>query len=171
MLAGASPWQEYIRENLRVARQNLPRHPFRIVGSEEFIRTMSALGEGGDMTHIPGVTDKRAGVITMQEFFGRNSHVPRFSGRRSTKRSIWFRTRRGEAGHNAARHRGILGEGLLEGLVECVTRDILTTQGIALARPALLAVGNECRSRGSYCAGLACPCWPAFSLEEIFNSS
>ena len=74
VLAGPSQWQEHIRESLRVARQNLPRRAFRIVNSEEFVRTMRALGESGDMAHIPGVTDKRAGIITMQEFFGKNSH-------------------------------------------------------------------------------------------------
>jgi hypothetical protein len=62
VLAGASPWQEYIRENLRVARQNLPRRPFRIVSSKEFAQTMQALGRGCDIAHTPGVTDKRTGT-------------------------------------------------------------------------------------------------------------
>jgi hypothetical protein len=134
VLAGASPWQEYIRENLRVARQNLPRRPFRIVGSEEFIQTMRALGEGDDMAHIPGVTDKRAGIITMQEFFGRNSHAT-FLGAalHEAVHLVSHPPGRSRTQHSTAW--GILGEGLLEGLVECVTRDILSAQGIALARP------------------------------------
>ena len=134
VLAGASPWQEYIRENLRVARQNLPRRPFRIVGSKEFIQTMRALGESGDMAHIPGVTDKRTGVITMQEFFGINSHVT-FLGAalHEAVHLVSHPAGRGRAQHSTAW--GILGEGLLEGLVECITRDILFAQKIALARP------------------------------------
>jgi hypothetical protein len=137
VLAGASPWQEYIRENLRAARQNLPRHPFRVVKSEEFVQTMRALGESGDMTHIPGVTDKRSGIITMQEFFGRNSHVT-FLGAalHETVHLVSHPPGRSRRQHSTAW--GILGEGLLEGLVECVTREILSAQGIALARPSLL---------------------------------
>ena len=45
VLAGPSQWQEHIRQSLRVARQNLPRRAFRVVNSEEFVRTMRALGE------------------------------------------------------------------------------------------------------------------------------
>jgi SAM-dependent methyltransferase len=137
VLAGPSPWQEYIRENLRVARQNLPRRAFRVVNSEEFVRTMRALGEDGDMAHIPGVTDKRAGIITMQEFFGKNSHQT-FLGA-ALHEAVHLVSH--PAGRSRTQHStawGILGEGLLEGLVECVTRDILSTQGIALAQPGLL---------------------------------
>jgi hypothetical protein len=136
VLAGASPWQEYIRENLRVARQNLPHRPFRIVSSKEFARTMEALGDGGDIAHIPGVTDKRAGVITMQEFFGRNSHATYLGAAlHETVHLVSHPVGRGRKRHSTAW--SILGEGLLEGLVECITRDILSAQGIALARPSM----------------------------------
>jgi SAM-dependent methyltransferase len=137
VLAGDSPWQEYIRESLRVARQNLPRRPFRVVNSEEFVRTMQALGESGDMTHIPGVTDKRAGIVTMQEFFGKNSHQT-FLGAALHEAVHLVSHPPGRSGKQHSTAWGILGEGLLEGLVECVTRDILTAQRIALARPGLL---------------------------------
>lgn len=134
VLVGAPPWQEYIRENLRVARQNLPRRPFRIVSNKEFTQTMGALGKGGDIAHTAGVTDKRTGVITMQEFFGVNSRAT-FLGAalHETVHLISHPTGRGRQPHSTAWP--ILGEGLLEGLVECITRDILSAQGIALARP------------------------------------
>lgn len=136
MLAGASPWQEYIRENLRVARQNLPRRPFRIVSSKDFAQTMAALGRDGDIAHTPGVTDKRTGVITMLEFFGVNSHAT-FLGAvlHETVHLVSHLAGRGRQSHSTAWP--ILGEGLLEGLVECITRDILSAQGIALARPSM----------------------------------
>jgi hypothetical protein len=57
-LAGASRWQEYIIENLRLARLNLPRPHFLIVSGKEFAKTMQKLGDGGDVAHIAGVTDK-----------------------------------------------------------------------------------------------------------------
>jgi hypothetical protein len=137
VLAGDSRWQEYIRENLRVARQNLPRRPFRVVSGKEFAQTMRALGFGGDNAHIPGVTDKRAGVITMQEFFGVNSRATYLGAAlHETVHLVSHPAGRGRTQHSTAF--SILGEGLLEGLVECVTREILTAQGIALARAGML---------------------------------
>jgi hypothetical protein len=134
VLAGASRWQAYIRENLRVARQNLPRRPFRIVSSKEFAQTMQALGDGGDIAHIPGVTDKRAGIITMQEYFGVNSRATYLGAAlHEAVHLVSHPAGRGSKPHSTAF--SILGEGLLEGLVECVTREILSAQGIALAKP------------------------------------
>jgi hypothetical protein len=142
VLAGPSPWQEYIRENLRVARQNLPRRPFRVVSGKEFARTMQALGFNDDIAHIPGVTDKRMGVITMQEHFGVSSRAT-FLGAalHETVHLVSHPAGRGRTPHSTAFN--ILEEGLLEGLVECVTRDILSTQCITLPRPGML--GHEQR--------------------------
>jgi hypothetical protein len=135
VLAGTSPWQAFIRENLRVARGNLPDRPFRIVGNRDFIRTMTGLGERGDVTHIPGVTDKRAGII-MQEFFGMDSRAT-FLGAalHEAVHLISHPAGRGRDRHSTAW--GFLGTGLLEGLVESITRDILSAQCIALARPSM----------------------------------
>ncbi len=134
VLAGPSPWQEYIRENLRIARQNLPHRPFRIVSSKEFAQTMQTLGRGGDMAHTPGVTDKRTGILTMQEFFGVNSRAT-FLGAALHEAVHWVSHPAGRGGKSHSTAWPILGEGLLEGLVECITREILSAQGIAQARP------------------------------------
>lgn len=133
VLAGASPWQRYIRESLRVTRQNLPRRPFRVVSSKEFEQTMRALGHQHDLGHIPGVTDKRTGIITMQEFFGINSHAT-YLGAALHEAVHLVSHPPGRAGRQHSTAWGILGEGLLEGLVECVTIDILNAQRIALPR-------------------------------------
>jgi hypothetical protein len=133
VLAGVSPWQRYIRESLRATRQNLPRRPFRVVSRKEFEHTMSALGHEGDLGHIPGVTDKRTGIITMQEFFGINSHAT-YLGAALHEAVHLVSHPPGRAGRQHSTAWGILGEGLLEGLVECVTIDILNAQRIALPR-------------------------------------
>jgi len=134
VLAGPSPWQQFIVTNLRVARQNIPSRPFRVVSAKEFERTMRALGEQGDLGHTPGVTDKRTGVITMQEFFGMNSHAT-YLGAALHEAVHLVSHPPGRANRQHSTAWGIVGEGLLEGLVECVTVDILNTQRIALARP------------------------------------
>ncbi len=132
VLTGPSRWQQYIQDNLRVARQNLPRRPFRIVNSKEFAQTMIALGEQGDLSHIAGVTDKRTGIITMQEFFGLNSHATYLGAAlHEAVHMVSHPPGRGGVSHSTAF--GILGPGLLEGLVECVTREILNANNIAPA--------------------------------------
>jgi hypothetical protein len=142
VLSGSSRWQEYIVENLRVARRNLPRRHFRIVSSKDFAQTMKALGNGGDIAHIPGVTDKRAGVITMQEFFGVNSRATYLGAAlHEAVHLVSHPAGRGRNHHSTAFN--ILGEGLLEGLVELITREILSAQSIALAKPEKL--GHESR--------------------------
>ena len=104
---------------------------------------MRALGEGGDMAHIPGVTDKRAGIITMQEFFGKNSHQT-FLGAALHEAVHLVSAPPGRSRTQHSTAWGILGEGLLEGLVECVTRDILTTPRNR-AGPARLFLGHQQR--------------------------
>ena len=136
VLAGPSPWQQFIVPNLRVARQNIPSRPFRVVNRTEFEQTMRALGDQSDVGHIPGVTDKRTGIITMQEFFGINSHAT-FLGAalHETVHLVSHPSGRANRQHSTAF--GIVGEGLLEGIVECVTIDILNAQRITLARQSM----------------------------------
>lgn len=133
VLVGPSPWQQFLRTNLATARQNLPRRPFRVVNRREFERTMQALGDAGDVGHIPGVTDKRNGIITMQEFFGVNSQATFLSAAlHEAVHLVSHPPGRGDRVHSTAW--GIVGEGLLEGMVECVTIDVLNAQNITLAR-------------------------------------
>jgi hypothetical protein len=136
VLAGPSPWRQFIVPNLRIARQSLPRRPFRIVNHKEFAETMRALGEESEVGHIPGVTNKRTGIITMQEFFGVNSHATYLrAALHETVHLVSHPPGRANRAHSTAW--GILGQGLLEGMVECVTLEILNAQRITLARESM----------------------------------
>jgi hypothetical protein len=134
VLTSPSRWQQYTQKNLRLARQNLPSRPFRIVSSKDFAQTMIALGEQGDLGHIAGVSDKRAGIITMQEFFGINSRATYLGAAlHEAVHLVSHPPGRGRVPRSTAF--GALGGGLLEGLVECITREILTANKIALPGP------------------------------------
>jgi hypothetical protein len=132
VLAGPSPWQQYIRANLRITRQHLPRRPFRVVKYAELAETMRALGDEQNIGHIPGVTDKRTGTIIMQEWFGVNSNAT-FLGA-ALHETVHLVSHPANQGRAHSTGFSILGEGLLEGMVECVTLDILKAQRITLAR-------------------------------------
>jgi hypothetical protein len=154
VLAGPSPWQRYISEGLRVARQNIPRRAFRVASSKEFEQTMRALGQQGDLGHIPGVTDKRTGIITMQEFFGVNSQAT-YLGAALHEAVHLVSHPPGRAGRQHSTAWGIVGEGLLEGLVECVTIDILNTHVSRWLGRKCADTCNACQSRYSSFADLA----------------
>ncbi len=132
VLAGPSPWQTFIAPNLAIARQHQASRPFRVVDFKQFAATMQALGDSGDTAHIPGVTDKRTGIITMQEWFGVNSHAT-FLGA-ALHETVHMVSHPPTQGRSTTLGFSIFGEGLSEGLTECVTIDILRTQKIALAR-------------------------------------
>ncbi len=131
VLAGPSPWQQYIRESLRLARQNLPSRPFRVLSRREFEQIM---GPDVDVSHIPGMTDKRTGTISMLEYFGGSSQATYLhAALHEAVHLVSHPPGRGGRLHSTAWTP--FGEGLLEGIVECVTIDILNEQHIALARP------------------------------------
>ncbi len=131
VLAGPSPWQQYIRESLRLARQNLPSRPFRVLSRREFEQIM---GPDVDVSHTPGVTDKRTGTISMLEYFGGSSQATYLhAALHEAVHLVSHPPGRGGRLHSTAWTP--FGEGLLEGIVECVTIDILNEQHIALARP------------------------------------
>jgi hypothetical protein len=132
VLAGLSPWQQFISPNLAIARQHFPARPFRVVKYREFQDTMRALGNEGSTSNIPGVTDKRTGTITMQEWFGENSGAT-FLGA-ALHEAVHMVSAPPEQGRKTTIGYSIFGEGLNEGLTECVTIDILRKQRIGLAR-------------------------------------
>jgi hypothetical protein len=132
VLAGPSPWQTYITPNLKAARANMASPAFQIVNSDRFAKIMADLGETGDVGNTPGVTDKKRGQITMQDEFGQNAHAARF-GHALHETVHLVSHPAGKTPQGRSSIRGMLAEGLFEGLVEAVTEDILQEQKIALA--------------------------------------
>jgi hypothetical protein len=132
VLAGPSPWQNFIVPNLTIARRHLPSRPFRIVKHRAFIDVMAALGDSGSTSNIPGVTDKNTGIITMQEWLGVNSQAT-FLGA-ALHEAVHMVAAPPEQKRSRTFGYSIFGEGLSEGLTECITIDILRAQRIALAR-------------------------------------
>ena len=134
VLAGPSPWQEYILPNLAITKKKLPAKPFSIVKLREYSDLMDKLGLKDIDRNIPGFTDKQRGTITMVEW-GLNTKTTFLSAALHEAVHLVSHPPQQGAAHSTAWD--ILGQGLLEGMVECVTLDILLAQRIALAKASM----------------------------------
>lgn len=120
VLAGPSRWHEFIRDNIPVAMKAAPSHHFQFLSAKEFERE----GRAGTL----GITNKLTGEIKMLDISSNNAgfaamgaalhelvHLVSHPPEHGKKISMFF----------------VLGEGILEGLTQVVTEDILHQQGIA----------------------------------------
>jgi len=132
VLAGASPWHDYIVPALDETRKNLPEHPFRVLPEAEYKVEFQKIDSKSDPAHTPGITSKQNGFILLQGYFGTKSRETRLGlALHETVHLISHRPGRAGKPHSTAFP--VLGEGLLEGLVELITTDILNEQKIKLA--------------------------------------
>lgn len=134
VLGGDSHWREYIRPACAEARKNIPERAFQVLPPDDYKKELAKLDPNASPTNTPGVTSKREGFIRMSGYFGTKSREAMLGfSLHETVHLVSHRPGRGGQLHSTAI--GPLGEGLLEGLVELVTTDILTTQKIKLADP------------------------------------
>ena len=132
VLAGTSPWQDYVVPALAEARKTLPDRPFRILSRKDYATEFKKIDSRGDPDSSPGITNKKEGIILLLEYFGVKSRATRL-GLALHEAVHLVSHRPGRAGKPHSTAFPVLGEGLLEGLVEVVTSDILRAQTIALA--------------------------------------
>lgn len=129
VLAGPSPWQSFIQTNLKILKNHLPNPSFRILSLREFTDLLSKFGRKNER-NIPGFTEKQTGAITMQEWGPNTKSTFLGAALHEAVHLVSHPPQQGKV-HSTARE--ALGDGLLEGLVECVTIDILQAQKIGLA--------------------------------------
>ncbi|HWA58840.1 MAG TPA: hypothetical protein VG692_16395 [Gemmatimonadales bacterium] len=134
VLGGDSAWRDFLRPACAAARKNIPERPFRVVPQAEYATELAKLDKKATPNDTPGVTNKRDGIIWMQGYFGTKSREAMLG--HSLHEAVHLVSHiPGRAGKQHSTAMGVLGDGILEGLVECVTTNILNTQKIALADP------------------------------------
>ena len=134
VLGGDSHWREYIRPACAEARKNIPERAFQVLPPDDYKKELAKIDPKATAADTPGVTNKREGYIRMEGYFGTKSREAMLGFcLHETVHLVSHRPGRGGQLHSTAI--GPLGEGLLEGLVELVTTDILITQKIKLADP------------------------------------
>jgi hypothetical protein len=127
VLEGPSPWRESIRPNLAIARQKVPPGSFHIVSSGKFDQVMTSLG--GPNPDAIGVTDKQTGEINLREWGPGSDRSYLLAALHECVHLVSHPAEQGKPHSTAWTH---LGPELLEGMVECVTEDILNAQRLAL---------------------------------------
>lgn len=121
VLGGRSPWQSYIAPNLQIAKSS-PKS-FTVLDTDAFKQ------KTGYGTSVPGVTYKKTGDIIMQQW-GAAGRTYLGAALHECVHLVSDPARQGTPDSTALLP---LGMGLLEGLVEAITEDILTAQGMSLA--------------------------------------
>jgi hypothetical protein len=132
VLIGDSSWKEFITPAADITKKNLPKRPFRVVPPAEYAPELAALDKSADPNDTPGVTDKRKGIVWVQGFFGTKSREG-MMGHALHELVHLVSHKQGMSDQDMSTAKTALGSGLLEGLVELITTDILTTQKIKLA--------------------------------------
>jgi hypothetical protein len=125
VLVGPSRWKEFIEPNLKTAKA--AKHTFEVLPKEEYQRKT----DHGDNT--PGVTIKSQGAIFMLEWGKKNTS---FLSAVLHECVHWVSDPAKQGAESTARQ--AMGKGIMEGLVELITREILAGQNITKPEPNLL---------------------------------
>lgn len=132
VLTGESPWKSWIRPATEAALKNVPDNVFEVLPPDDYKKVLAELEPRENPNDTPGITNKRSGRIHLSGYFGTRSREAMLGhSLHETVHLISHQPGRGTQPHSSAV--GVLGEGLLEGLVELITTEILTAQGITLA--------------------------------------
>jgi len=120
VLAGPSPWSEYLRDNIPIALKAAPSHQFQFVDAKQFERVAHK--------DTLGITDKLTGQITLLDISSdKSSFAAMGAALHEMVHLVSDPAKQGRPITIAY----VLGEGLLEGLTHVITEDILYAQGIA----------------------------------------
>lgn len=134
VLGGDSAWREYITPALAEARKNIPKRAFQVFPPDDYRKELAKIDPQATAADTPGITTKTDGVIRMEGYFGTKSREAMLG--LSLHETVHLVSHKpGRSGQKNSSAIGVLGEGLLEGLVETVTTDILMKQKIKLADP------------------------------------
>jgi len=133
ILGGPSPWQQYLQHNLAAYQNTLPAKPIRICNASEFVRSYNRIFGESPPVDAQGFVDRRNGIMVLKEFPSGN--------RGKTKVGLvlheavhLFSHPPGQSNRLRATSYTILDHGLIEGITQVVTEDILAKQGISPLR-------------------------------------
>jgi hypothetical protein len=129
ILGGPSPWQQFLKRNLDAHKRDLPATPMRIVTDGEFARKYNGIFGESPPADAQGFVDRANATIYLREFPTRNFNQTK-AGLALHEAVHLFSHPPGRSNRLRATAYGLLETGLLEGLTQIVTEDILAAQCI-----------------------------------------
>ena len=132
-LGGPSPWQPYLQRNLAAYQKTLPAKPIRICNASEFVRGYSRIFGESPPVDAQGFVDRRNGMMVLKEFPSGNRGKTKV-GLALHEAVHLFSHPPGKSNQLRATSYGMLDRGLIEGITQVVTEDILAKQGISPMR-------------------------------------
>jgi hypothetical protein len=136
ILGGPSPWQGFLQANLAAGFKHLPQRPIRIL--IDLAQRYLAVYGGPLPPNAQGFVDRRNATIYLTEFPKGRAGLS-MVGLALHEAVHLFSHPPGKSNRLRATVYDFLGEGLLEGLTQVVTEDILACQGIRPMRASLQA--------------------------------
>jgi hypothetical protein len=133
LLTGPSPWRSYLQRNLAAHKKDLPARPMRIVTEGEFAKSYRGVFRQPPPANAQGFVDRRNALIFLREFPARNFNQTK-AGLALHEAVHLFSHPPGKSNVLRATVYSLLGEGLLEGLTQVITEDILAAQCISPLR-------------------------------------
>jgi hypothetical protein len=133
ILGGPSPWQQFLQRNLASHRRTLPTKAIRICDEGEFAGGYRRVFGEPAPADAQGFVDRRNGMMILKEFPQKNYGKSKV-GIALHEAVHLFSHPPGRSNRIRATVYGLLEQGLLEGLTQIVTDDILMTQCISPMR-------------------------------------
>lgn len=133
ILGGPSPWQQFLQQNLATHRRTLPAKPIRICDEREFASSYRRVHQEAPSADTQGFVDRRNGMMILKEFPIGNIGKSKV-GIAVHEAVHLFSHPPGKSNRIRATAFSLLGPGLLEGITQMVTDDILRTQCISAMR-------------------------------------
>jgi hypothetical protein len=133
ILGGPSPWQQFLQRNLAAHKKDLPARPMRIVTDGEFAKSYRGVFGQPPPADAQGFVDRGNATIFLREFPVRNFNQTKV-GLALHEAVHLFSHPPGRSNRLRATVYALLETGLLEGLTQIVTEDILAAQCISPLR-------------------------------------
>jgi hypothetical protein len=127
ILGGPSPWRQYLQSNLASHRRYLPSNPMRICDEREFADAYRRIFSEAPPADAQGFVDRRNARMILREFPAKNFGKTKV-GLALHEAVHLFSHPPGKSNTLRATSYDLLGRGLIEGLTQMITDDILAEQ-------------------------------------------
>jgi len=150
---GTSPWQRYLNTNLKYIQNNISSYSFKVYPKDDFKTQYKKLSGDDPEPHTAGLTDKKTGAIILNEYpekqLTSGGQTPPGLSQSyllaAVHECVHLVSAPVKPGADHSTALKSLDSGFLEGLVELIAEDLLTSQTPKIALPSGEMLGHQKR--------------------------